>query len=317
MKSESFVAYSDESGTFHRRYQAIAVVTGRKNLLLQLEDGLRGILNKHGVDEVKFNEIGTHSPKVEAAREFFQCVVKKFASSAKLRIDILSWDIQDSRHAIQGRDDIANLERMYYKALIHAARQWNQTEWNFYPDKNSQVHWNEIAEFLNRTRLGHPKPNFLTLFEAEAVNYLLQFRSVKPTDSQQEPLIQLADLFAGMARFTREEGEQCIQWLDSWGNKDQLSLPDFLCGEGEVDETTRTKQNRFQLIGELNALCKRHKLGVSLRDRKCLWTPNPTNPINFWNYEPQHEYDKAPITELVPFDVDAVGQEWVSDGRTV
>lgn len=295
MKSETFAAYSDESGIFNHRYQAIAVVSGRGMILTPLSAKLQSILSKNEINEVKFALIRTHRPIIEAARQFVQCVVKEFASRLMIRVDILVWDTQDSRHAIQGRNNIANLERMYYKVLTHAARQWNQAEWNFYPDKNSQIHWNEIADFLNRTRLAQHEANSLSLFANEQLDQSLEFGNVEPLDSLQEPLIQLADLLAGMARFIREEGKQCVQWLDSWGNKDQPALPNFLYGEDAADETIRTKQNRFQLVGEFNALCKRYRLGVSLREKKYLRTPDPTNPINFWNYEPQHEYDKAPI----------------------
>ena len=31
--------------------------------------------------------------------------------------DVLTWDTEDSRHKIKGRDDIANLQRMYYRPL--------------------------------------------------------------------------------------------------------------------------------------------------------------------------------------------------------
>lgn len=40
--------------------------------------------------------------------------------------------------------------------------------------------------------------------------------------------------------------------------------------------------------------CKQKRLGVSLQDSIGLETPNPNNPINFWPYTPQHEYDKTP-----------------------
>ena len=38
-----------------------------------------------------------------------------------------------------------------------------------------------------------------------------------------------------------------------------------------------------------------HKLGVSLKTNNRLQTFNRNNPINFWNYEPQGDYDKAPV----------------------
>lgn len=295
LKDETFGAYSDESGIFRHRYQTIAVVSGPETVLAQLRSDLRGILSQNQINEVKFALIRTHRALIEAARAFSRCMVETSARIAAVRADVITWDMQDSRHAIQGRNSIANLERMYYKVLAHAARQWNQVQWSFHPDKNSQVHWNEIADVLNRTRLAKPVANAQLPLDSEHLDQFIELTSVEPLDSLREPLIQLADLLAGMARFMREEGHQCIQWLDSWGNKDQLALRHFLHAEGVLDETIRTKQNRFLLIGEFNAHCKRHRLGVSLRDKRCFWTPNPTNAINFWNYEPQHDYDKAPL----------------------
>jgi hypothetical protein len=294
MKGEAFAAYSDESGIFSHRYQTIAVVSGPETRLAQLRSNLQGILSQNQINEVKFALIRTHRALIEAARAFSRCMVEISASMTAVRADIVTWDMQDSRHAIQGRNSLANLERMYYKVLTHAARQWNQVEWGFHPDTNSQVHWYEIAEVLNRTRLAKPVANAPLLFDSEHPDQFIEFTSVEPLDSLGEPLIQLADLLAGMARFMREEGHQCIQWLDSWGNRDQLALPHFLHAKCALDETIRTKQNRFLLIREFSAHCKRYRLGVSLRDRRCLWTPNPANAINFWNYEPQHDYDKAP-----------------------
>jgi hypothetical protein len=294
MESKTFVIYSDESGVFDHRFQAIALISSQQIVLSELRSKLKGFLDEHKIDEIKFSETRTHRPKLDTARDFIRHSVKEFASQLKIRIDVLIWDTQDSRHAIQGRDDIANLEFMYYKVLTHTARQWNQAEWNFYPDKNSQVHWNEIANYLNKTQLARYQSNLLLLLENGYGTQPLRFKTIDPLDSLYEPLIQLADLFAGMARFTREEGKQCIQWLDYCRNKNQLLLPYLLNGKDTIDETIITKQNRFQLVGEFNNLCKRHRMGVSLRQRRCLWTPDPTKPINFWNYEPQHEYDKAP-----------------------
>jgi len=294
MESKTFAIYSDESGVFEHRFQTIALISSQQIVLSELRSKLKGFLDKHEIDEIKFSEIRTHRPKLDAARDFIRHSVKEFASQLKIRIDVLIWDTQDSRHTIRGRDDIANLEFMYYKVLTHAVRQWNQIEWDFYPDKNSQVHWNEIADYLNRTRLVRYQSNLLSLLENEYEIQPLRFKIIDPLDSLYEPLIQLADLFAGMARFVKEEGKQCIQWLDYCRNKNQLSLPSFINREDTIDETIITKQNRFQLIGEFNNLCKHYRMGVSLRQKRCLWTPDPTKPINFWNYEPQHEYDKAP-----------------------
>jgi len=291
--------YSDETGVFDKRFQAIALVSGPIGTLLQLRTKLQGILDERGVDEIKFAEIRTHRPKLLAARSFITCSVRAYASQRKCRIDIIVWDTQDLRHTIRGRDDVANLAIMYYRVLTHAARQWKQAEWRLYPDMNPEISWDEIADFLKRTSLSGSRTRLPSLFKFEEENQLLQFNEIRPTDSLREPVIQLADLFAGMGRFCREEGEQCLRWLDSWGNKEQLQLPDLLCGRDAKDDTIETKRNRYQLIGEFYHLCRRNRMGVSLRDEKCLRTLNPKNPINFWNYESQYDYDKAPIRRII------------------
>ena len=104
--SEIFAGYSDESGTFHRRYQSIALISGQDTMLSELRKHLSSILDEHGLVEVKFNEVGSHRPKVKAASNFVQCATMKFASQKKARIDVLTWDTQDSRHTVQGRDNI-------------------------------------------------------------------------------------------------------------------------------------------------------------------------------------------------------------------
>ncbi len=292
--SEVFSIYSDESGIFNKRFQAIALISGSDMILLQLKKKLKDILDENGIDEIKFEEVRTHHPKLLAAQSFIDCSVRDYASQQKCRIDVLVWDTQDPRHAVEGRDDIANLGVMYYRLLTHTARQLRQTEWHLYPDINPDVDWDKIADFLNKTRLAHSRTILPSLFDLKEENQLIKFKEIQPRDSLCEPLIQLADLFAGIARFTREEGEQCLQWLNSWGNKDQLKLPDFICGKDEIDDTIGAKQNRYKLIGDFYDLCRRKRMGVSLRDKRYLRTPNPTNPINFWNYEPQHEFDIAP-----------------------
>lgn len=208
MRGKDFAAYSDESGTFTRRFQSIALITSQESKLSELRNHLKNILSSKGVTEVKFELIRTHLPIIEAAHEFLYCIVSEFANRKKIRVDILTWDTQDSRHAIQGRNDIANLEHMYYKIFVHAARQWkNQGEWNFHPDENSQISWGELARILSTTPLAKHQNNMQLLFENEKIDQPIKVKCPEPLKSVQEPLIQLADLLAGMARFTKEEGE--------------------------------------------------------------------------------------------------------------
>ena len=151
--------------------------------------------------------------------------------------------------------------------------------------------WDRLKQFLDGQPLGLARPNIIQFIEStDDVNWLT-ITQVSSSNSKEEPLIQLADLFAGIGRFSRETSQTCLRWLEAEGRKNQLPLLEPIL---EV-ETNRAEQNRFKLIGNLHSLCKQRRLGVSLSYRGYLWTPRPGNPINFWHYQPQHENDRAPV----------------------
>lgn len=286
-----FCAYSDESGCFKERYQSICIVSGEKVELSQLRSQLATILTKYSVTEVKFSEVRTHSSKLNSARDFIIQSVQ-FAASKKIRIDILAWDTQDSRHAVEGIDNIANIERLYYKILRHISEHWNQTTWELYPDDGTAIKWEEIRRYINNTLTPRRNPNIMCLFEQEKC--FIEFSNISIVKSDQEPLIQLADLFAGIACFSRLDGTTCLSWIEKQETKKGEYL--FQCDDDmTVEDPNKTKCNRFQLMNLLNCLCKKHKMGVSFKTNAYFNTPQPRNPINFWNYKPQHPNDKAPV----------------------
>lgn len=100
-----------------------------------------------------------------------------------------------------------------------------------------------------------------------------------------------------MACFCREKGQECIKWFQSQRVNSQSELFEYKEPENEEDHK-KTEQNRFLLIIKLNEVCKSYRLGVSLNTRKYLWTPDPSNPINFWHYEPKQEKIKHRLANL-------------------
>jgi len=52
---------------------------------------------------------------------------------------------------------------------------------------------------------------------------------------------------------------------------------------------------QLAVLAQLDAICKRKKLGVSLKTNHGLRTFDPANPVNFWWYESQYDEDKAPV----------------------
>lgn len=111
------------------------------------------------------------------------------------------------------------------------------------------------------------------------------FEQVKSVDT---PFCQLADLFAGMAAYTRTNSEIVKRLIRSTPEQRDLF------GTPEDSQAKRRDRVRFRVIEHLNQQCKLRQLGVSLREHGYFRTHNPRQPLNFWHYEPQHSLDRAP-----------------------
>jgi hypothetical protein len=287
----SYAMYSDDSGSSDKRYRCLSVVSGERVTLDSIRSILYNCLSKNAVGEIKFEEVRGHSPKTKVAACFFQTGIE-FCTRKKLRMDILLWDHYDSRHTIGSRDDDANMERMYYKVLVHAARQWNKHEWYFYPDEQSGIDWDKLVECTNHTTLQKKNIN-PSLFPTK--NILLEIEKPVPTSSSKEPLIQLADLFSGISRYSREKGTQYLNWLNTTEAKENPGL--FLFEENINSDSSKADLIRFSLLRDFDRSCKKNSLGVSIKEKNYLWTPKPNAPVNFWSYAPQGDYDKAPTNK--------------------
>lgn len=234
---------------------------------------------------------------MDLAGQFIDLAIK-YAAQRKIRIDVLYWDLEDSRHKIQGREDKSNLERMYYKVIRHVINQWGQSklcEWELYPDAGSNLDWAAISNYLKNTKIGRRKQIAdIPLFREFAKDgYPINIISVSPKNSQDEPLIQLADLFAGMAKFSKEKGTEYINWVNSEESKKYAGFSFTFENENEISSSKKDIA-RFTILSKLDKLCKEHRMRVSIKTHKYLTTKDPTGPINFWFYEPQTEKDKAP-----------------------
>jgi hypothetical protein len=292
-----FQAFCDASGIFDRRFQSIGVVSGNVDTLDELRSVLASIIDECEVREIKFTKITRHDSRdYRAALAFIKRVINGYCRYYRIRVDIMTWDTTDSRNAIPGRNDIENLGRLYYHLLLNVTKRWPEGEWNVIIDENEKV---DFAALKARINCNAPLLASGTLpeiiYSTSQLEELDVVKEIKEVASHEEPLVQLADLFAGMARYSHEQGTECCIWLASKGNPDQLPLLDFSTDDDTTEEYSSSQECRFQLIGELSKICKNHRLGVSLKTEKRLWSPNPNNPVNFWLYTPQGDYDKAPI----------------------
>ncbi len=291
-KNVSHVAYSDESSYNIGRFRSISLISLKSSLEDEIIQKLDTIIDESGLSEFKWS-------KLRQAREHFAAekiinYVFQLALDEKIRIDTLIWDIEDSRHKIQGRDDIANLQRMYYHLFrsVLTYRWATGSNWALYPDQQSALNWNTIADYLDITGTNIKLEG--SLFETFKLRLSQDFQieTIAETKSTDNSLIQVADLFAGLGAYSHAEYQKYEEWRKLENRQLTLEL-DFGQSGPSIKLSNRDKV-RCKIINQLNMLCKQHKLSIGLSSTRGFKSYKPQYPMNFWVYEPQHLNDKAP-----------------------
>jgi len=285
------IGFADESHWNTGRFRSIGMVTLALNCLEVMERDVRRLLKESQVGEFKWKNLDGAKERF-AAEKLCQFAIEK-ACAGQLRADVLVWDIEDSRHKIQRRDDIANLQRMYYHVFRKVLRtRWpHDSIWRLHPDEHTAMDWNTVEDCLGF--VASRAVIECSLFTEGKFRIRLRqefgLEEIRPAVSGECPLLQVADLFAGLAVFSRVKFNEYSAWLRS--TNAQTSLFSSECVPQAISASTR---ERCQVLRELDGMCKARKLGVSLKRNRGLRTLNPENPLNFWLYEPQHDLDKAP-----------------------
>lgn len=285
------IGFADESHWNTGRFRSLGMVTLPLNCLEGRQSEVKRLLSESRVGEFKWKNLAGAKERF-AAEKLCNFAVEK-ACAGQFRVDVLVWDIEDSRHKIAGRDDIANLERMYYHLFRNVLRaRWpDHATWTLYADEHTALNWKTMQDCLEAksTRVETDR----SLFTGGKFNVRLRrefgIKEIQSVSSGQHPLVQLADLFAGLAVFSREKFDEYQKWLQATSPQARLFEE-----RDAWDDPSRSSRERFQVLKDFVCLCIQKKLGVSLNRRRGLWTPKPENPMNFWMYEPQHPEDKAP-----------------------
>lgn len=291
----SHIAYSDESYYTNDRYRSVAVVTFENANKDKFSASFRQLLDDSQVSEFKWN-------KLRQARERFAAIklideVISLAQKKLLRIDVLIWDTQDSRHQVKGRDDIANLQRMYYHLFKNVLKtRWSaQSTWFLLPDENSALEWQSVQDYLDTAGLSFQISS--GLFDDKPFSLRLsrdfQIVGIKEISSEKEAICQVADLFAGMGAYSHSSFAKYLQWEER--EKGQMRLLTETSSEDQ--KFTNSEKERFIIMKHLDNSCKKNKFRVSLKSGKGFKTFDPRFPINFWVYEPQNSNDKAPTKQ--------------------
>lgn len=192
-------AYSDDSKHKDGRYNSLAITTLRKKDFESLNSQLHQILQDSGI-QCEFKWAKLRNAKYRFVAE--KIVDFVFNNHDSIRIDIIIWNLEDSRHKDRkDRDDSENLVRMYYHLVSSVlSNRWpiHNSMWKWHPDKQSSVDWTILQDCIKNKKhlcvadLFQLNPNF------EQVN----LNTIEPSDSYKYPFIQVSDLFAGMGPYS-------------------------------------------------------------------------------------------------------------------
>lgn len=127
-----------------------------------------------------------------------------FAHRDQMRVDVLVWDIEDSRHGcLRNRDDKANFVRMYYHLLHNVLkRRWpDGARWLICPDAQAEVDWDTLEQCLG-WKSWAVEENLFTHCGESGLREYYNIHEIRCVCSKELLLIQLADLFAGLAAYS-------------------------------------------------------------------------------------------------------------------
>jgi hypothetical protein len=281
--SWTHVAFVDESNWNRERYRSLCAVTALRSRAVELHHVLGGLLQQSGVGELQWKKVRTARDRFAAIKVVDAAL--EAAVDTELRIDVVVWDTHDSRHRIRGRDDIANLQRMYFHLLRNVldTRWADGLHWALLPDERTDLDWTEASRVLmgcgTKTVLNATGPVGRLPSLVLRLRHSFTVEKVLPSPSKGLPLLQLADLFAGLTAYSHNSHDRFRRWRA----KHQVA--------GTHQERSIVLQHLLGRGGEL-------RLGIDLEQRQGLWTPAPSKPINFWCYTPKHPADKAPVRLL-------------------
>jgi len=283
----SHCAFSDDSGHEDGRYNSLGLITLKfskyNNLILELQK----LFSESGIkSEFKWEKVRT--AKYGFAAQKINDFIFKYLDD--LRVDVLIWDMQDSRHkGVSNIDNNENFGRMYYHLLscVLSKRWENKCTWCWQPDKQSSMAWKSLAKCL----VGKRYKTIADLFNINKSDFLkLRLKVIKVSNSKKELFIQIADYFAGLGVYSYGHFDKYKNWLNSRSRQKS-----FFNSNLKKKKLSRSEEIRFPLLESFIDQCKKNKMTIGIESTNGLKTHDSRNNINFWPYQPQSTYDKAPI----------------------
>ncbi|NQU43199.1 DUF3800 domain-containing protein [bacterium] len=281
------VAFADESNWNQGRFRSISLVTAAVEDARAFHRELDTLRQSHGRTEYKWKK--TKRAHGIALADFF------FARHDRMQVDVLVWDIKDSRHGgLRGRDDKANFTHMYYHLLHNVLKRHGNdgTRWLICPDVQKEVDWLTLEQCLGWKSWAVER-NLFTQCGESGVRDFHNIHEIRCVCSKEYLMVQLVDLFAGLAAYSYAAFDKYQQW-----KIDQDATPSLFgpCDCGIEKLTLSNSDNeRLPILHHVRQESGKRRLQVSLDSSNGLCTKTPINPLNFWLYTPQRANDRAPL----------------------
>ena len=298
----SHVSFSDESNWNVGRYRAIGMLSGERGVALDLHRELAAQLQESDVKDFKWRKLKTAKHRF-AAEKIVKAVLSRLSPDG-VRVDVLCWDTYDKRHSVAGRDDVANLQRMYFHLFHNVMRlRWpSSCVWRHMPDEHTALDWNGVEFYLRRrsyTRVEELDAVCDDLVEDALFGTVLKknfgVHEITACRSHEMAVCQAADLFAGAACFSRESYSDYKAWRAGQG------YGDFLFDLKPITKLSHGDEEKYGILRMLESKIERMGLAIDVDAHKGFRTLNPRLPLNFWWYEPRSRHDKAPSTNRFPW----------------
>lgn len=241
------LAFCDETRYNVGHVRGLGMVSAPASEVERLEGEPRDLLAASNVAECKWEKVRSAKAGFAAAKLLRWTLDR--TREGLLRVDTLTWQAESDTQRAAALPYRSQLRQMYARLLgdILPCRWPADARFTVVPDEQGVLAWDALAaELPHVTR-------------------------IVPCRSQDQPLVQLADLFAGLAAYSRDRYTTYDRWLglprDARTTATDLSAADRV---------------RCRVLDDFFAECKYHHLGVSLRTNWGLRTYDASAPLGFW-----------------------------------
>jgi hypothetical protein len=244
--------YSDESSYNYGAVRGVGAVSLRLDDSAPLSEELASLLRASSVRELKWEKVRTARMAFAAEKALIWAL--DHALAGNLWIEMLTWEVTSAAASRARRPALTQLHTVYTALLSsvmarHTQRGRQSQGGRIVPDEQSAISWTQIQAALP------------------------QNAKIMPAPSETQPLIQLADVFVGLAVFSRAAYDAYERWLCVRG-RDARAMT-------TLGGVYGSQAYRFVLLDEFYAACVRRLPGISLQTRRGLYTWRTDTPIQF------------------------------------